>query len=122
MGIFERAKAESKRYSQEVSLTFFRTSGVDEKTVKGLATRHHLGVDQDTGLTVNSRNVHCTVHEQLLTAQGYLTRNAKGDVNLINSFVKYADVTGVTRTYKINEVIPDDSLGLIVCILGQWQA
>lgn len=121
MGIFERARTDSKRYSQEVSLTFFRTANVDEKTVKGLATRHHLGVDPDSGLTINSRNVHCTVSESLLTAQSYSTRNSKGDVNLVNTFVKYADVTGVVRTYKINEVIPDDSLGLIVCILGQFQ-
>ena len=121
MGIFERARTDSKRYSQEVSLTFYKIANT-EYTVKGLATRHHLGVDPDTGLTVNSRNVHCTVSESLLTTQGYSTRNSNGDVNLVNSFVKYADATGVVRTYKINEVLPDDSLGLIVCILGTWQA
>lgn len=119
MGIFERARNDSKRYSQEVSLTFYRIVGT-EYVAKGIATRHHLGVDPDTGLTVNSRNVHCTISETLLTAQNYNTRNSKGDVNLVNSFVKYADATGVVRTYKIIEVLPDDSLGLIVCILSSY--
>lgn len=121
MCIFEKARIDSKRYSQEVSLTFYKVVGT-EYTAKGIATRHHLGVDPDTGLTVNSRNVHCTISETLLTAQGYVTRNSKGEVDLVNSFVKYADATGVVRTYKVNEVLPDDSLGLIVCILGTWQA
>lgn len=119
MGIFEKARNDSKRYSQEVSLTFYRIVGT-EVVVKGIATRHHLGVDPDTGLTVNSRNVHCTISESLLNAKNYTTRNSKGEVNLVNTFVKYADSTGVVRTYKINEVLPDDSLGLLVCILGSF--
>lgn len=118
MGVIDKAKVDSKRYTQEISLTFYRVLGTGEKTIKGIATRHHLGIDGQTGERVNSRTTQCTITESLLTDQSYTTRDASGNVNLVNTYVKYADCTGVTKKYKIIQVFPDDTLGLITCVLG----
>lgn len=112
----------SKRFSQQIPLTFFRVAGQNEVTVLGLGTSHYLGIDPDTRTLVNSRNTQCSVSEQLLTEQGFSTRNADGEVTLKNAFVKYADVTGIERTYRITEIFPDNTIGLIICILKQLQA
>lgn len=106
------------RVSQETPLTFFRIKGQSEVTVKGRASRIHLAVDPNTNTFVNSRKVQCTVSEKLLTDLAYQTRDSNGNVNLVNSFVRYADCTGIGRDYKITEIYPDDTIGLIVCTLG----
>lgn len=116
--IFERAKSDSKRYTQQTPLTFFKTYGDTEYTVLGTAARTHLDVDPDTGTIVNSLKINCTVSEELLTELNYETRNANGNISLVNSYVKYNDGTGIERIYKITQVYPDDTLGLIVCMLG----
>lgn len=117
MGVFELGRVASKRFSQQIPLTFYRTLNVDEVEVMGMATRHHLGIDPDTRTLVNSRNTQCTVSEELLTEQGFETRNASGDVSMLNVYVRYNDGTGTERTYKISQVYPDDTIGLIICVL-----
>jgi hypothetical protein len=121
MSVLDRARFDIKRFSKEISLTFFRIAGQNEKTVSGVASRHHLGIDLETGLNINSRQVYCSISESNLNTAGYITRDANGNVNLVNTFVKWADSTGITRTYKITECFPDDTLGYLTCILGQWQ-
>lgn len=121
MNIFELGKAASKRFSQQVPLTFYRTKNVDEVTVQGLFTSHHLGIDPDTRTLVNSRNTQCTVSEELLIEEGFETRNTSGDVNLKNVFVVCVDpVTSVEKTYRISEIYPDYSIGIIVCTLTKF--
>ena len=116
--VISLARVDSKRVWQHTSLTFYRTEGIDEITVMGVASRIHLDVDPDTGTIVNSRKTHCSVSEELLTDKGYETRNTNGSVNLVNSYVRFKDGTGIERAYKIIEVYPDDTLGMISCMLG----
>lgn len=113
----------SKRFFQQVPLTFYRTlAETDEGTeVKGMFTRHHLGLDPDTRTLVNTPNTQCTVSELVLNEAGFETRNSANDVNLVNCYVKASDVTGVLRTYKIVEIYPDDSIGVVVCALHRME-
>lgn len=115
------ARDASKRFTQQVPLTFFKVSGQNEVTINGMATRHHLGIDPDTRTLVNSRNTQCTIHENLLKEAGFTTRNANNDVILKGVYVRYADHTGVSKVYVIAETYPDDTLGIIVCTLNQFR-
>ena len=86
-------------------------------TVKGLATKHHLGVDPDTGAAINAKNTHISISEQVLIDEGYPVRT-NDEVAMKGRKVNYTDSAGVDAQYRIDEVWPDETLGLIVMILG----
>jgi len=88
-------------------------------SINGLATRHHFSLTTD-GLPVNSRNVHCSFSESALAAKGYPIR-INGEVNLRGHLVAWTDNTGTKKTYVVNEWFPDDLVGLIVCLLGDYK-
>lgn len=88
--------------------------------VNGLHTKHHLGVDTD-GAEVNAENAHVSVSEKALTDEGYTVRNAEGEVDLKDHKVTVKDSTGVNITYVIREWFQNETIGLIVCILGDYE-
>lgn len=111
---------------------FFVTSGGFEETITlknpttdltvsltGFATKHFINFDSD-GNPINSKNAHICIDEQLLVSLGYSVRNAKGEVALLKHIVSYPDSTGVVKNYVIREHFPDETLGLIVCILNDY--
>lgn len=110
----------SSGFGREIAIT--PVGGGTTVNIIGLATKHHLGFDPTTGVSVNVKNAHITFHESLLTDQGYVVRNAKGEVSLYNHKVVTADSTGLDKEYVIREFFPDESLGLIVCILGDFES
>ena len=92
-----------------------------EVIVKGLATKHNLNVDTD-GNAVSSKNVHITVSEALLVAAGYPVRNDENEVSLIDHKIDYADSTeSGLQNYVILECFPDETVGVITCILGDFK-
>ena len=84
---------------------------------KGWGTKHHIAFDSD-GLTVNTKNVHICIDEDELIAAGYPARIPDGEVFLKDHLVSFADNTGTVRNYIVLENYPNETLGLIVCILG----
>jgi len=90
-------------------------------TVRALASKHHFSIDSTTGLPVNSKNTHCSVDEAVLVDAGYPVRNANNEVNLRNHLVTYTDSSGTARNYRINEAWPDETIGLIVLTLGDYE-
>ena len=88
-------------------------------TVKGIAMKHHNSISTD-GLPINSENSHISIIESSLVEEGFITRDAAGKVNLRNYIVEYCDATGIERKSIIKETMPDETLGLIVCILGNY--
>lgn len=89
--------------------------------LNGLHTKHHLAVDQD-GKQVNSRSAHVSFSESNLLASNvdYPLRNSKNEVVLKGHKVSVSDSTGLLRTYIVREWFPDETIGLIVCILGDF--
>lgn len=85
--------------------------------VVGLHTKHYLGVDTD-GNIVNSKNAHIAISESNLS--GYPVRNAKGEVAMRGHLARCKDSTGTEKTYKIEQTLPDETVGLIVIILGDY--
>lgn len=86
-------------------------------TIKGLAISHHTSIDDD-GVPVRSMHVHITVSEASLTDESYPVRNSEQKVVLKNHKVSWKDSTGITKTYIIEDVLPDNTLGMIPLILG----
>lgn len=124
MSLLDTAKASIKRITTDtngfgVSMVLIAPSGATV-TIAGLHTKHHINVDTD-GNPVNSKNAHVSISEEVLTALGYPVRNADREVNLKGHRVNVADSTGMVKNYVIQEWFPDESVGLIVCILGDYE-
>ena len=88
-------------------------------TIQGLATKHNLNVDTD-GNAVSGKNVHITVSEDTLVLAGYPVRNTSEEVSLIDHKVDYTDSSGVLKHYVVLECFPDETVGVITCILGDY--
>lgn len=100
-----------------VPATFTSPDG-ETATINVIHSKHHLGVDTD-GNRVNSKNAHISFAENNLS--GYTVRNASGEVAMINHRVTVADSTGIQKEYVIKEAYPDEMVGLIVCILNDFE-
>ena len=102
----------------------FTAPGGEEVTVNGLATKHHLSQDTD-GQPVNGKNAHCSFSEAALRAANanYPLRrsNNTGEVDMQGHKVQWTDSANRVCRYVIEEWYPDETVGLIVCILGDIQ-
>ena len=124
MGLTELSIAHAKAFTTNtdhwgVSMVFTAPTS-ETATVDGLHVRHNTQYDQETGALVSGRNASVTVSESVLTDAGYPVRNGDDDVHLANHRVSVADSTGTTREYVVREWFPDEKLGIIVCILGDF--
>jgi hypothetical protein len=91
-------------------------------TIKGMYTEHHLGVDDKYEKFVNTKNAHCNFSEKLLVDTGYPLRDAGGEVQMSGHRVQAVNSQGVLCSYVVDQWFPDNTVGLIVCILGDWTA
>jgi len=89
-------------------------------TLQGLHTKHHIGINGETGQRVNTKQASVTVNESFFNDVGYLVR-VNGEVSLRDHQVAVKDSTGNVCTYVVREWFPDESLGVIVCILGDLE-
>lgn len=122
--LLQLAKRDAKHFIKNGGFqeTISLTTPDKAKTISltGFATKHWINIDTD-GNPVNSKNAHVTIDESQLVELGYPVRNAKEEINLINHIVKYVDSSGVEKSYKVRENFPDEVLGLIVLILGDYK-
>lgn len=88
-------------------------------TVKGINKDHHLAVEPETGRTVNSKMASVSISEQNLIDAGLDVRNDEGEVDLKNFLATVTNDNGDILRYKIDQWYPDESIGLIVCILQE---
>lgn len=120
MSLYDQAKADIEQITSNTDewskpVTFTALTG-ETAIVNCIHTKHHLGIDTD-GRRVNSKNAHISVSEKHLVDALYPVRNLKGEVSLYLHKVLVADSTGIEKKYKITEAYPDETVGLIVCIL-----
>ena len=122
--ILELARKDLDRYSEggfSTACSFRTTAGGAATVVNALAMKHHFSYDPDSGSPVNSLNVRVSVSEKVLNDAGFVTRNANNQVNLRGKFIEYTDSAGITRNYKIDQVFPDEALGVLMCTLGFYE-
>lgn len=119
--LFQLAKRDAKFFVSnggfEEDIELVTPSKDKTLLLTGFATKHHINFDSD-GNPINSKNVHICIDESVLVANGYPVRNAKGEIFLKNHQVSFSDSSGIVKTYVVRENFPDETLGLIVCILG----
>lgn len=90
--------------------------------ITGWAVKHFGSFDSD-GNQVNTKNVRATIDESVLVSLGYPVRsNKKGipEVDLIKHKVSFVDSSGNLTNYIVRENFPDENLGLIVLVLGDY--
>ena len=122
--ILQLAKRDAKHFVTsggfEESIVLITPTRDKQLSLTGLATKHWINFDTD-GNPVNSKNVHICIDESFLVANGYPVRNAKGEINLMKHLVSFPDSSGMVKNYVVRENFPDETLGLIVCILGDFK-
>jgi hypothetical protein len=125
MGLLEQAIADAKNivenaasgFGSEMILTAPNAATI---TIKGLHTKHHLGINTD-GEIVNSKKASISFSEGSFSGSAYPLRNSAGQVALKNHLVAVKDSTGTLCSYVIREWFPDETMGLITCILGDHE-
>lgn len=122
--LFERAKADAKRYITrggfEENITLTNPDRSVTLVFTGYATKHFISYDAD-GLPINAKNAHITVDESILMTAMYPYRNNAGEVSLKGHVVTYPESSGVLKSYVVKDQRPDQTLGLIVLILGDYK-
>jgi hypothetical protein len=123
MGLLDQAREDVKDIMADgdewgVEITF-TAPNASSCTVIGLHTKHHLGIDSD-GNRSNSKTASISVVESHLVDNDYPVRNNNGEVSFRNHKASVKDSTGVVKNYMISEWFPDETLGIIVCILTDF--
>lgn len=124
MSLIEQAKKDIEQItsnSNDFGVSIILTSPSNQTiTITGLHTKIHLGVDTD-GNVIQSKKAHISFSEQFLIDGNYTTRNTQQEVNLINHKVEVVDSTGISKKYIIQSAFPDETIGLICCILNDLE-
>lgn len=124
MGLTDIAKADWQRFSSntdEWGIAMDLTAPTGETaSVVGLHTKHHLQVSPE-GIAVNAKNAHVCVSEALFTAAAYPVRNAAGEVSMKTHRVRAKDSTGTVKEYSVQQAFQDETVGVIVMILGDFE-
>jgi len=100
----------------ETDLTF--KTGIITKAIKGLAPVHHLQFDTN-GQPVDSKKASVTIVLKDLVDIGYPITNTD-TVNLKDHLVTFIDSTGTSKTYVVKQNHFDNSLGIIILLLGNY--
>jgi len=126
MGLIAQSRIDIKNIVENandfgVPMTLLAPDYGETAVINGLHSKTHLQIDTD-GNPVNAKNAHISFHENATGIGDYPIRNAAGEVDLKDHKVTVADSTGLNITYKIEDTYPNETTGLIVCLLGDFQA
>jgi hypothetical protein len=120
--LFNLVKRDAKRFintqGYQVDITLTTPDGSLTINFTGWAVKHHISFDSD-GNQVNTKTVRSTIDEDVLVANGYPVRK-NGEISLLKHRLDFVDSSGVLRNYYIRETYPDENLGLIHLILGDF--
>lgn len=123
MGLLDQARIDLEQISGNtndfgVEITINKDN-VDY-VVTGFHTKHHTGYDTD-GVRISTKIASVGFSEKKLTDLGCTVRNAKDEVLLNKSLVNVKDSTGDVKSYICRESYPDEALGFIILILGDYE-
>lgn len=124
--IIQRARMDTQKYiegSFSVELTIspkdINGDPLPDVVVQGLATRHRQTFDPENGLPMVGLNAHCSFSEKTLIDLGLTTRSTNNNIIVKKWKVKWTDDIGEVQ-YIIEEPMPDETLGIIRCMLGEF--
>ncbi len=80
-------------------------------------------IDPDTGLAVSGRHAHLTVRISSLVAAGF-TDLPRGIADLTSDpwVVTFDDLAANTQLWKVEQSMPDRTLGVVAMVLEFWKA
>lgn len=120
----DKARRDAKKYVTKggfhEDINMETVDGSVSVDITGFVSKHWINYDTD-GSAVNSKNAHICIDEDALIKLNYPVRNQDDEVYLMNHRVKTTDSTGSLKSYLVKEWFPDESLGLIVCILSDYE-
>lgn len=124
MGLIEQARLDIQRivsdsngFGQEITLT------APDSTVLvlyGLHKKIWLGVDTE-GNVISTKTATVTISDKDLIAGAYPYRNTNNEVTLVGHQVSVKDITGNDCLYSIQSVHPDETVGVVVCYLNDFE-
>jgi hypothetical protein len=125
MSLYDTAKADIESITSNTDewgkLATFTAPTAEVETVAVIHNKHHTGFNE-LGERVNSKYASIAVSESNLDFYGYPVRNADGEVDFKGHLVSIADSTDIVKNYVVREWYPDETVGLIVLILGDYIA
>lgn len=104
-------------FTADISLS--TPDGSASASITGLSTGRWESYTDGQGNPVNSRSRHIAIPEQTLAGLNYPVRNAGGEVAMTNHRIVVKDVDGQERKYVISQCHPNETTGLLVCLLGR---
>lgn len=124
MGFYDQVKKDIEQITSNtdewaVTITFISPSLVTA-IITGLRSKIHLGVDTD-GAMINSRKSHISFSEKFLIDAGYPVRNGDDEIAIIGHRVNVGDSRGVIKKFIVQNVFPDETVGLIACTLEDFK-
>ena len=125
MGLIDQAKSDWQRFSADtnefgIAINIETPTASQSVDIVGLHTKHHISFDTDGNL-VNSKNAHISFSEQQLTDVTYPVRNSNGEVYLQGHKITVKDSTGGNKVYLIHQWHQDETLGVILCFLRDYE-
>ena len=102
-----------------VSMTVTSTN-MDSIDVVGFHTKHHTGFDLD-GVRVESKTASVSISEKQFIDQSFTIRNNENEVSMNGYKIDVSDSTTNVKNYIVRECYPDEKLGIIVLILGDFE-
>lgn len=125
MGLYLQAKADIEQITSDLdgfgkALKFYDpASGVIAEVV-GTFARHWMGFDEQ-GVGIDAAQAHVSVSEKFFKDAGFPVRASDGEVTMLGKLVNFAGSAEIDRTYIVAEQYPDETIGLIVMILAEYE-
>lgn len=125
MGLLEKARKDWKAITGSTNhwaVDILLTAPTGETaSFTNIHSKHHMSIDGD-GLPVNGKNAHISFSESQIIDSNplYPIRNIKGEVSMARHRASVMDSTGLSKQYVIERWHQDETLGVIVCILGNY--
>ena len=118
--ILDLAKKSSKQFLKKQGQTIFMTDRNDLRVeTVGFSTNHWIEYETE-GNPIDSKSIHICVDEDDLTSKNY-TLKRNDEVDLRGHKIELSHSGGQVKTFVVDRWFPDRTLGLIVCILGDYE-
>lgn len=91
-------------------------------TLNGITNDIYLGVETDTNVDVAVHQAEVSLSISELAAEGISIPFGEQDENLKPFRITMTDITGEEKTFKIVVAMPDRSIGLVLCMLDDYEA
>lgn len=87
----------------------------------GFSTDIGLSIDPETGVAISGRTASVALPAARLRAAGFANPRAIADATGKPWLVRFSDIHGRSHLFKVQEVIPDEALGCVVCKLEVYR-